>query len=60
MCAGGRRYREALDELIEIVRRDKEWNDGAARRQVLNIFKLVEDDDALVSEYRKKFASAMY
>ena len=60
LCAGGRRYREALDELIEIVRRDKEWNDGAARRQVLNIFKLVEDDDALVSEYRKKFASAMY
>jgi putative thioredoxin len=60
LCAGGRRYREALDELIEIVRRDKEWNDGAARRQVLNIFKLAEDDDALVSEYRKKFASAMY
>jgi len=58
--AGARRYREALDELIEIVRRDKAWNDGAARKQVLNIFNLVENDDALVSEYRKKFASALY
>jgi len=58
--AGAHRYREALDELIEIVRRDKEWNDGAARKQVLNIFNLVENDDALVSEYRKKFASALY
>jgi putative thioredoxin len=58
--AGAHRYREALDELIEIVRRDKEWNDGAARKQVLNIFNLVESDAALVSEYRKKFASALY
>jgi thioredoxin-like negative regulator of GroEL len=27
---------------------------------VLNIFNLVEKDEALVSEYRKKFASALY
>jgi putative thioredoxin len=58
--AGARRYREALDELIEIVRRDKDWNDGAARKQVLNIFNLAENDAALVSEYRRKFASALY
>jgi len=58
--AGAHRYREALDALIEIVRRDKDWSDGAARKQVINIFNLVESDDALVSEYRKKFASALY
>jgi len=58
--AGAHRYREALDELIEIVRRDKDWNEGVARKQVLNIFNLVESDDALVSEYRKKFANALY
>ena len=58
--AGAHRYREALDELIEIVRRDKDWNNGAARKQVLNIFNLAENDSALVSEYRKKFASALY
>ncbi|MGW8271653.1 MAG: thioredoxin [Burkholderiales bacterium] len=58
--AGAHRYREALDALIEIVRQDKDWNDGAARKQVLNIFNLVENDAALVSEYRRKFASALY
>ncbi len=58
--AGGQRYREALDGLIEIVRRDKEWNAGEARKQVLNIFNLAEKDAALVSEYRKKFASTLY
>lgn len=58
--AGAQRYGDALDELIEIVRRDKDWNDGEARKKVLNIFNLVEKDDALVSEYRKKFASALY
>lgn len=58
--AGARRYRDALDALIEIVRRDKEWNAGAARKQILNIFNLVEGDAALVAEYRKKLASALY
>jgi putative thioredoxin len=58
--AGAHRYREALDALIEIVRRDKDWNDGEARKQVLNIFNLIEGNDVLVSEYRKKFASALY
>jgi putative thioredoxin len=58
--AGAHRYRAALDALIEIVRRDKDWNDGAARKQIINIFNLAESDDALVSEYRKKFASALY
>jgi putative thioredoxin len=58
--AGAHRYRAALDALIEIVRRDKDWNDGAARKQIINIFNLAESDDALVSEYRRKFASALY
>jgi putative thioredoxin len=57
--AGGKRYREALDELLEIVRRDKNWRDGEARRQVLNIFNLAQDQ-ALVAEYRRKLATALY
>jgi thioredoxin-like negative regulator of GroEL len=46
--------------LIEIVRRDKDWNGGEARKKVLNIFNLAEKNGALVSEYRKKLASALY
>ena len=58
--AGKRRYREALDELLEIVRRQRDWNDGVARRQALNIFNLAGDQPELVSEYRRKLASALY
>jgi putative thioredoxin len=57
--AAARRYAPALDELLEIVRRDKEWQDGAARREIVNIFNLA-DEPALVSEYRRKLSSALY
>jgi putative thioredoxin len=58
--AGRRRYREALDELLEIVRRNKDWKDGEARRQILAIFNLADKDPDLVSDYRRKLASALY
>jgi len=58
--AGARRYREALDQLLEIVRRNKDWNDGEARKQILAIFNLAERDPDLVSDYRRRLASALY
>ena len=58
--ASKHRYREALDQLLEIVRRDRDWKDGEARNQVLEIFNLAAADAALVSEYRRKLASALY
>ena len=53
-------WRGALDELIEIVRRDKSWRDGEARKQVLAIFSLAAAEPDLVSEYRKKLAATLY
>jgi len=58
--AGERRYREALDQLLEIVRRDKDWNDGEARKQILAIFNLAERDPDLVSDYRRRLATTLY
>jgi putative thioredoxin len=57
--AAARRWREALEELLEIVRRDKDWRDGEARKRMLAIFNLAGDAD-LVSDYRRKLASALY
>jgi putative thioredoxin len=54
-----KRYREAMDELLEIVRRAKDWKDGEAKRQLLALFNLAGDDE-LVAEYRKKLARAIY
>ena len=58
--AAARRYREALDQLLEIVRRERDWREGEARRQMLAIFNLAAEDAALVSEYRRKLAAALY
>ena len=58
--AGRRAWREALDQLLEIVRRDKSWRDGEARKQVLAIFSLAVDAPELVAEYRRKLSSALY
>ena len=57
--AAGHDYRAALEQLLEIIRRNREWKDGEARKQVLAIFNLADDAD-LVSEYRKKLSAALY
>ena len=59
LYAAQRRYREALDALLEIVRRSKTWKDGEARKQMVAIFNLAAGDPELVSEYRKKLGAAL-
>lgn len=59
LLAAGKRFREAMDELLEIIRRDKNWKDGEAKRQLLALFSLAGDDE-LAAEYRKKLARALY
>ena len=58
--AAKRAYRQALDALLEIVRLDRNWKLGAARKQMLAIFSLAEGEPELVSEYRRRLASALY
>ena len=60
LYAGAQRWREAMDELLEIVARGKDWKEGEARKQILAIFNLAAADEALVSEYRKKLSRALY
>jgi len=59
LYAAQRRYREALEALLEIVRRSKTWKDGEARKQMVAIFNLAAGEPDLVSEYRKKLGSAL-
>ncbi|NTV94252.1 MAG: tetratricopeptide repeat protein [Thiobacillus sp.] len=52
------RYGEGMDELIEMVRRDRAWNEEAARKALLSVFNLLAGAP-LVSQYRRKLASAL-
>ena len=58
--AAGRRWREAMDELLEILARAKDWKDGEARKRMLALFSLAEAEPDLVSEYRRKLARTLY
>lgn len=55
-------YREALDEVLEVVRRDRSFDDGVGRKTAIQIFELMSADpdlDDLVREYRRALAAAL-
>jgi putative thioredoxin len=58
--AAQRKYPEAMDELLEIVKRAKDWRDGEARKQLLAVLNLAAADRTLVAEYRRRLATALY
>src|SRR5690606_41186750 len=58
--AASGRYRDAMEQLLESIRREKYWRDGEARRQLLGLFAVAAHDGALVAEYRRKLASALH
>jgi thioredoxin-like negative regulator of GroEL len=49
-----------MDELLEIIRLARHWQDGAARTRLLALFALAASDTALVAEYRRKLANALH
>lgn len=58
--ASRKAWREAMDQLLEIMRRDKSWRDGEARKQMLAIFNLAGAQPDLISEYRRKLSSLLH
>lgn len=52
------RHEEGMDELLEMVRRDRSWNDEAACKTLLSVFSLLGADPR-VALYRRKLASAL-
>ncbi len=59
LAADGR-FRAALDELIEVVRRDRGAQRERARKTMLALFGLAADQPELVGEYRRKLSGALY
>jgi putative thioredoxin len=57
---GQKRYEPALEQLIEIVKRDRTWDGEAGRKTILAVFALLGGQGELVSSYRRKLASALY
>ncbi|MBY0295226.1 MAG: thioredoxin [Methylobacterium sp.] len=54
------RREDAVNHLVEIVRRDRGWNDDAARKQLLQLFEAWGPMDAMTIRGRRKLSSLMF
>ena len=50
----------AVDELLELFRRDREWNDGAAKNQLFTIFDALKPNDPVALKGRRRFSSMVF
>ncbi|WP_353236408.1 thioredoxin [Diaphorobacter ruginosibacter] len=67
----GQKWTEAMDELLDILMRDKDWSEGAARKLYVAILELIEPprvkvadgqippEDPTVATYRRRLSSVV-
>lgn len=51
---------DAVDHLLDIFRRDREWNEGAAKTQLFTIFDALKPNDPIVLNGRRKLSSMIF
>jgi len=51
---------EAINELLEIVRRDRKWNEEAAKKQLLTLFEAMGPMDARTIQARRRLSSLLF
>ncbi|MGF1631963.1 MAG: thioredoxin [Kiloniellaceae bacterium] len=57
--AAGKRQ-AAADELLEIIQRDRKWNDEGARKQLVTFFEAWGPTDPLTIEARRRLSSLLF
>lgn len=57
--AGGQ-VEEAIAELLELFRRNRDWNEGAAKTQMFTIFDSLPPQDPIVLNGRRKLSSLIF
>ena len=57
---GGGQNEQAIDELLTIFSKDREWNEGAAREQLFKVFEALGPTDPLTLKGRRRLSSLMF
>ncbi len=52
------RTQAGLEHFLELLRRDRSFDDGLPRKALIDAFRIIEDDD-LVGQYRRKMSSLL-
>ena len=50
----------SVDHLLELFRRDRDWNDGAAKTQLFTIFDALKPQDPIALAARRKLSSMIF
>jgi putative thioredoxin len=50
----------AVNQLLELFRRDREWNNGAAKAELFTIFEALKPNDPVVLNGRRKLSSMIF
>lgn len=50
----------AVDQLLDLFKRDAEWNDGAAKTQLFTVFDALPANDPIVLNGRRKLSSMIF
>ncbi len=57
---GAGQSEQAVDELLEVIRRDKNWNDQAARIELLKVFDSLGLTNPLTVDARRRLSSILF
>jgi putative thioredoxin len=57
---GGGQRDQAIDELLDIIRRDRRWNEEAARKQLVKLFEALGPTDPLTISARRRLSSLLF
>lgn len=60
LCMRASRWADALESLLEIIMRDRAWQDDQARKTYIAILDINDDNAALLDEYRKKLSMVLF
>ncbi|HRV96689.1 MAG TPA: tetratricopeptide repeat protein [Anaerolineae bacterium] len=60
LYATQQQYVLALDEFLEVVRRDRQFEDDGARKAMLALFSLIGEGTDITKSYRQKLANALF
>ena len=53
-------HKDALEHLLVVLRADRDWNNGEAKRMYLDTLATIGKGDPLSAEYQRKLFSVLY